>query len=214
MKKALALCAFAITMAFPLVGSAASVTNSFLTSSTGSASDLSVSDTIQFEVTITTDPVNVTTLFWSLTGDAANAVGSTAGCGWCGVNNVVTNWDWHYTPAGGGNVKMGTNGRIPPAAPPIPTPDRVSGAYGFFGISKTGDGIPALVGTVTIHADTVGAFQGGGFQFPGVDGFFGSSGGGAAEVIGGGFTVVPEPGTALLLGAGLSGLAMAGRRKR
>ncbi len=215
MKKALALSAFALAMAFPLVGSAASVTNSFLTSSTGNANDLSVSDTIQFEVTIETDAgVNITTLFWSLTGDASDAVTSTAGSGWANVDNMVTNWAWHYTPSGGGNVKMGTNGRIPPAAPPIPTPDRVSGAYGFFGISKTGDGNPALVGTVTIHADATGAFQGGAFQFPGVDGFFGSGGGGAAPVIGGEFTVVPEPGTALLMFLGLGGLGVMGRRNR
>ncbi|MDP6978201.1 MAG: PEP-CTERM sorting domain-containing protein, partial [Myxococcota bacterium] len=121
---------------------------------------------------------------------------------------------WHYTPAGGGKVKMGTNGRLLPVAEPLPPPGRVAGAYGFFGTSKTGDGNPALVGTVTIQADATGAFHGGGFQMPGVDGFLGSSATGLATVIGGQFTVVPEPGTALLLGAGLSGLAIAGRRKR
>jgi len=213
MKKAIALSAFALLMTLPLVSSAASVSNSFLSSTSGTAS-IAVSDTIQFEVTIGTDAgVNYNTILWSITGDAGAAVGSTAGSSWAGVSNIVTNWAWHFTPAGGGKVKMGTNGRISPSAPAIPTPDRVSGPYGFFGTSKTGDGVPALVGTVTIHADTVGTFAGGGFQYPGVDGFLGSGGGGVVPVSGGAFTVVPEPGSALLMAAGLVGLAAAGRRK-
>ena len=215
MKKALALSAFALVMAFPLVSSAASVTNSFVTSSTGSAA-ISVSDTIQFEVTILADlGVNYDTIVWSTTGDATGAIGSTAGSGWAGVANVVTNWAWHYTPAGGSKVDMGTNGRIGPLPPALPTPDRVSGGYGFGGVgAKTGNGAPSLVGTVTIHADTVGTFEGGGFQDPGVDGFLGSGGGGSVPFSGGDFTVIPEPGTALLMGAGLAGLGIAGRRKR
>ena len=212
MKKALALSVFTLVMSLPLVSSAASVSNSFLSSTSGTAS-IAVSDTIQFEVTITTDLINYNTILWSLTGDSAAAVGSTAGSSWAGVSNIVTNWAWHFTPAGGGKVKMGTNGRISPSAPAIPTPDRVSGPYGFFGTSKTGDGNPALVGTVTIHADAVGTFAGGGFQYPGVDGFLGSGGGGTVPVSGGAFTVVPEPGSALLMAAGLVGLAAAGRRK-
>jgi len=176
-----------------------------------------VSDTIQFEVTITTDAgVDYNTVLWSLTGDAGAAVGSTLGSGWAGVSNIVTNWAWHYTPAGGGKVKMGTNGRLVPGLPaPLPTPDRVSGVYGFFGTSKTGDGIPALVGTVTIHGDTFGTYTGGGFQYPGVDGFFGSGGGGTVPVSGGAFTVItPEPNTALLLSLGLAGLSARRRSLR
>ncbi len=219
MKKALALGAFAIAMAFPLVSSAASVVNTFIGSSsfTGSNDDLVVSDTIQFEVEITTDGgVNIDTLFWSLTGDAANAVGSTQGCGWCGVDNIVTNWVWHYTPPGGGKMKLGTNGRFTPNATGQASPvgNAVSSAYGFFGTSKTGDGNPALVGTVTIHATAAGQFQGGGFHLPGVDGFFGSAGASASTISGGEFTVVPEPGTALLMFLGLGGLGVMGRRNR
>ncbi|MDP6980501.1 MAG: hypothetical protein QF570_18190, partial [Myxococcota bacterium] len=136
-KKALALCAFAIAMAFPLVSSAASVTNTFLTSSTGTT-DINVSDTITFEVTIQTDAgINYNTILWSLTGDAGAAVTSSMGSGWAGVSNNVIDWDWHYTPAGGGKVKMGTNGRLLPVAEPLPPPGRVAGAYGFFGTSKT-----------------------------------------------------------------------------
>ncbi len=176
-----------------------------------------MSDTIQFEVTITTDVgVNYNTIFWSLTGDATRAVGSTAGSGWAGVHNEVINWEWHYTRPGYGNVKMGTNGRIATTAPPIPTPDRVSGVYGFFGTNKTGDGIPALVGTVTLHITSEGTFQGGAFQFPGVDGFFGSAGGGPATVTGGSFSIlgVPEPSTALLVFLGLDGMGFVGRQNR
>ena len=54
MKKALALSVFTLVMSLPLVSSAASVSNSFLSSTSGTAS-IAVSDTIQFEVTITTD---------------------------------------------------------------------------------------------------------------------------------------------------------------
>lgn len=218
MKKSIALSAFALVMALPLVGNAASVTNAFVGSTSGTAT-IEVSDTIQFEVTITTDAgVNYTTILWSTTGDADSALLTTQGAGWPGVDNVVTQWEWHYTTGnpsvtGGSQVKMGTNGRFTPGVIPAPPPDRVVGPFGFFGASKTGDGTPSLVGTVTIHADAAGVYEGGGFQYPGVDTFAGSGGGGVVPYSGGDFTVVPEPGTALLMALGLSGLAVAGRRK-
>ena len=77
MKKALALSAFALVMALPLVSSASSVTNSFLSSTSGTET-ISVSDTIQFEVTITTNGgQNYNTIFWSITGDNAGATAGT-----------------------------------------------------------------------------------------------------------------------------------------
>ena len=78
---AVACCA----MAIPYVALASSIESTFLTSSTGTA-QIDVGDTIQFEVTITTNPnQNYTTLIWSLTGDAAEAVTSSQGSGWAGV---------------------------------------------------------------------------------------------------------------------------------
>jgi hypothetical protein len=95
------------------------------------------------------------------------------------VSQNVTNWAWNYTP-GKGTVKIGTNGTVIPVVPiitpSIETPVRVSPIYGFFSPPiKVGDGIPALVGTVTITADTPGSFMGGGFQYPGGDGFLDGS---------------------------------------
>ena len=54
MNKALALSAFALIMTLPLVSSASSITNTFISSSadTGTQYDLVVGDTIQFEVTL------------------------------------------------------------------------------------------------------------------------------------------------------------------
>lgn len=106
--------------------------------------------------------------------------------------NTVTNFDWHYT-GGRGKVKFGTNGRVTPALVPLPTPGRVSGPYAFFGVSKTGNGIPALIGTVTIRVDTGGTFQGGAIQYPDVDGFLGSAGSGVLAVTGGSSRSVVSP---------------------
>ena len=214
MKKALALSAFALVMALPLVSSASSVSNSFLTSTSGTET-ISVSDTIQFEVTITTNGgQNYNTIFWSITGDADAAVVTSIANWPADVDHIVTDWEWHYTPAGGSKVKMGTNGRLTPFAPTQDVGNSVSSPYGFFATNKTGDGVPALVGTVTIHASATGIYQGGGFQYPGVDGFIGSAGTDVTTVSGGAFTVVPEPGTALLMVLGLGGLGVMGRKSR
>ncbi len=205
---------------------AGTIHNSFVTSSTGTAGGLVEGDTIQFEVTVTTTAGrNYDTGLFSLTGDRVAAPG------WGHADapspaHRVTNWNWHNTPAGGGNVKFGTNGRIVPNSPPIPPPDHIVGSFGFYGISKTGDGIPAMVGTVTITiaprlsgggfgtTSPVGVWQGGAFLYPGVDGFFGSAGAETTTVSGGSFTVVPEPGTAALLVMGLALIARASRPSR
>jgi len=210
---------FAVVITNPCVGSAMSVTNTFLTSTSGTSS-LEVSDTIQFEVTLTIDAGQEFDVgIWSLSGDAVGAFGSTLASGWAGVSNVVTSWEWNYTPPGGGKVKMGTNGMVAPLTPPLPTPGRVSGGYGWIASlntpsSRFGDGIPALVGTVTIHADSLGTFQGGAIQYPQVDGFYLGGEGDIAPVSGGSFTVhTPEPSSALLLAAGLGGMVIARRRR-
>lgn len=213
MKKALALCAFALVMAVPLASSAATIANTFLTSSTGNANDLAASDTIQFQVTITLEAVNYDTVFWEVTGDRVGALGSSSGSSWAGVANTVTNWEWHYQTAN--KVDMGTNGRFVPFAAPFPTPDRVTGPYGFFAqAGKTGDNTPSLVGTVTIHADTAGTYLGGGFVYPTVDGFLVLGVEQPVSITGGEFTVVPEPGTAVLMLLGLGGLGVMGRKSR
>jgi hypothetical protein len=216
MKKALALSAFALVMTLPLVGSAGSITNSFLRSSSG-ASTIGVGDTITYEVSITTVSARIyDTMLFSLSGDAASAVGD--GIPWSNTNNLVTAWNWNYKSGGVNTVKFGTNGLILPAnnasITTLPTP--VSIGYGWFGIgAKTGTGATNLLGTVTITANTSGNFEGGGFFLPNVDGPV--NGGityGDAIATAASFTVVPEPGTALLMVLGLGGLGIMGRKSR
>ena len=212
--KILAVISFLAVFTTPFVSSASSVTNTFLSSTTGNE-QISVSDTIQFEVTVATnEDQNYNTIFWSITGDADAAVVTSIANWPSDVDHIVTDWEWHYTPAGGAKVKMGTNGRLTPFAPTQDVGNSVSSPYGFFATNKTGDGTPALVGTVTIHATAAGVYQGGGFQYPGVDGFIGSAGTDVTTVSGGAFTVVPEPGTALLMVLGLGGLGVMGRKSR
>ena len=214
MKKALALGAFALVMALPLVSSAASIVSTFSSSSTGTSA-IAVGDTIQFEINLTVDlNADVNTLFFGVTGDVAGALGS-ANPAWAGTAHVASNWEWHYTNAA--KVKFDTNGTIAPAPPAISGPDGtlpVVGSYGFFGVTKTGKGVGSMVGTVTITADANGVFAGGGFIYPGLDGIFGSGGEIATTVTTAAFTVVPEPGTAVLMLLGLGGLGVMGRKNR
>ena len=96
MKKALALSAFALVMALPMVSSAASLTSSFLTSGTGTEA-IFVSDTIQFEVSLSVDAgVNIDTLLFTVSGDRDGALLSSPGTGWAGV--ALTS-HWAFLPS-------------------------------------------------------------------------------------------------------------------
>ena len=196
---------------------AATIENRFKDSSPGFEFIPSIpGEWIQFEVIVTLDEGrNYDTVIWSLSGDGASAQppGATLANGWAGVAQTVNNWEWHYTPAGGGKVDMGTNGRISPLPPAVPVGDRVAGGYGFAGLSKTGDGTPSLVGTVTIRTHVIGGFLGGAIQYEGVDGFLGSAGADDVTIIGGQYTVTPEPGTGLLTLLGLGGLGLLRRTR-
>jgi len=216
MKKALAaLSAFALVMTLPLVGSAGTVTNTFLTSTSGTTSlSNSGTDTITYEVSLQSIAGNIYTgMQWSLSGDVAGALGDVIP--WANTNNLVTGWTWAYS-GGGGKVKFGTNGRLSPkdnsAITTLPTP--VSIGYGWDGTIRTGDGSTSVVGTVTITANTSGVFDGGGFFLPNVDGFVSGGIDDGSIATAASFTVVPEPGTALLMVLGLGGLGIMGRKSR
>ncbi|HIM00807.1 MAG TPA: PEP-CTERM sorting domain-containing protein [Myxococcales bacterium] len=214
MKKALALGAFALVMALPLVSSATSIVSNFSSSSTGTSA-IAIGDTIQFEIVLTVDGgVNVDTLFFQVGGDVTGALAS-SNPAWAGTSHVASNWEWHYTDAG--KVNFDTNGTIVPFGPAIAGPNGVLpvvGSYGFFGTNRTGKGVGSMVGTVTITADANGVYQGGGFIYPTLDGIFGSGGEIATTVTTAAFTVVPEPGTAVLMLLGLGGLGVMGRKNR
>lgn len=175
-------------------GPGATISNVCLASSSGT-STIEIGDIIRFEVSVTAiDGQEYNPLFWSLSGDTTAAAGSTAGSGWAGVSHTVTGWTWHYQPAGSGTVDMGFDTPMTPTAPVIPVPDRLVGSTGYFdlfGTTATGDGVPSLVGTVTIQADAAGTFTAGGMIYPGVDGFLGSAGADPVTVSGGSFTVTP-----------------------
>ncbi|MBW2293302.1 MAG: PEP-CTERM sorting domain-containing protein [Deltaproteobacteria bacterium] len=160
---------------------------------------------------------------WSLSSDADAVGANSPNTGYPGVANNVTAWQWNYE-LGTGSVKFSTNGVIVPAdnsliivnqQNPLPAPGVVGlgwidpGVAGF----RIGTGIPSVVGTVTIAANALGVFAGGAILIPDVDGF-GRSGvlDGTTTFSPASFTVTPEPGTALLLGIGLVGLAAGQRR--
>ena len=223
MNKALALSAFALIMALPLVSSASSITNTFLSSSSdsGTASDLVAGNTIQFEVTLQLNDGQIyTTVLFTLSGDTLNpdVVDGSAnlGNGWLSTNHTVSNWIWHYGK--NDKVDLGMDGREVVKSGVLG--DNVAGLYGNFGIEKSpgvpriGDGLASMVGTVTLTVDALGSFTGGAYLHPTL-GFFGN--GTTEDVVaisGGEFTVVPEPGTALLMMLGLGGLGVMGRSNR
>jgi hypothetical protein len=220
MKKALALSAFALILTLPLVSSAGTVESLFLSSDSGT-STISIGQNIQFEVSVTlTSGFDIDTFFFSLSGDATTAAALGAGAGpvWAGVQGLVANWEWNYklqnNGLGTGDVVMGTNGRIAPAfTQTLGTPVLIQN--GFFGESgRTGTGVTNILGTVTITANGAGTFQGGGFEILGLDTMAGPAGADTYISNTATYTVVPEPGTALLMILGLGGLGVMGRKSR
>jgi hypothetical protein len=213
-----AILSMIISMSMPSASSASSVDTRFLTSSTGTSS-IGIGDTIQFEVSVTADiGRQYSTLFWTLSGDADSVIDPlTPANGWPGVANNVLGWEWNYAP-GTRNVNFSTASRNTPAnytqigvnqANPIPAPGIIG--LGYFAQPSTGSGIPSLVGTVTIAANTTGQFQGGAFYVAGLDGFFDAGSG--SEDLGATYNSaiylvnVPEPGTAQLIALGMLALA-------
>lgn len=217
MKKTLALSAFALILMLPLVSSAGTLTSSFLGSTSGTSS-LGFGDTITLEVSVNFDnAVALDTFFFSLSGDVttATALGN-VGQPWAGVASTVSNWQWNYK-AGKGSVQFGTTGvaNITPAPsqPGIGTPVLIGN--GFFGIAGAfGDGTTRVIGTVTITTNQAGAFQGGGFAIAGLDTMEGLTIQQPFNVASFGYTVIPEPGTAILMVLGLGGLGVMGRKSR
>jgi hypothetical protein len=173
----------------PVAG--ASLTSTFLTSTTGT-STIGVGDTIEFEVALTsTVDFNYDTMIFSITGDAAGNEGTTSPT-FPGVDQNVAAWAWNYK-AGTTDVKFSTDGVIPPADNSalnmFPAP--VGIAFGFFAENRTGNGATNVIGTVTITPDTVGAYQGGAFFINGLDVFTGMDGDDTVEINTGAYTVVP-----------------------
>ena len=215
LKKALAT--FALMMAFPLASQAMTLTNAFVGSSTGN-SVLAIGDTIQYEVTMNIDSGwHAVIGGMSLAGDINAALGSTLASGWAGAANPVTAWEWNLKEGTSNQVKYPTNGTMTTAAITNPAgPERVlANTYGFFGeVNKFGNGTDKVLGTVTITATQNGTFLGGAFMFPLGDFISGTTGDAFAPIAGASFTVIPEPGTALLMLLGLGGLGVMGRKGR
>lgn len=171
-------------------GSVSELTSTFLTSTSG-ISTIGIGDTIQFEVAVTTQAGrSYDAMSFSLTGDATGNEGATAP--WAGVENAVTAWSWNYK-AGTTDVNFSTDDVIPPTDNSALTtlPVSVSIGWGAFGFTRTGSGIPSIVGTVTITADTPGVYEGGAFFLTGLDAFFGDGVADSVTISTGAFSVVP-----------------------
>jgi hypothetical protein len=219
MKKALAVGAFALVMALPLVSSAGSILSTFAGSTSGT-SIIGVGDTISFDVFLTLDTgVNYTGLSFSLTGDEIGGLASSSP-GWAGVANNVTNWAWnfnsYYTTQVDFTGDLGAGFAIPQNntvfVPPLPV------MHGQVVIAPlVGAGNSMLVGTVTVQAGpTFGTFGGGGIMHnqPVTDSWQTAAGADPVSFSTVSFTVIPEPGTALLMVLGLGGLGVMGRKNR
>lgn len=222
MKKTLAAVgAFALLMALPLASSAGTITSIFAGSSSisGGANDLVVGDTISFDVFLTLDAgVGYTALAFTATGDGVATLAAPTNA-WAGVANQVTAWSFNtqfgtFVDTTGDPSSAGFLGHQPVGSVPSP-------ALGGLVIGPgavTGLGASMLIGTVTIAANTLGTFDGGAVLWNTaqlVDGFVLSSGGAdTVTTITSSFTVIPEPGTALLMVLGLGGLATMGRKNR
>lgn len=191
--------------AAPDASSGSSIINTFKASTTGHAI-ASRPGFIQFEVSIVLDAgQSYDSVLFSLTGDISGALGL-----WPGREDAqqeVTQWEWHYTR--GNLVDFGVDRRIAPNVGLTTAPDNVTGPYGFTFNRRIGDGVAAMVGTVTIDLNVFGVYRGGGFLYPPTDGFMGSSGlFDDVAISGGNYTLIPEPGTAIMLGFGLVGVAL------
>ncbi len=209
MKRALALGAFALAMALPLVSSASSITANFNTSSTGTPL-VSFGDTIQFDIWVQLDVGTVyPAIGFTVSGDLANTVADNPLTHELTQNRVTsitlnplfgTSVDWS---GGAFQAVAATNCNIDP-----------SGRFGrCSALTNTGAltaANPALIATVTIENTRAGVFLGGATIVPGIDGLGGDT---DVTINVFQFSHVPEPDTALLMLLGFAGLGVVGRSK-
>jgi hypothetical protein len=219
MKKALALSAFALILTLPLASSAGTVFSNFLSTSSadGTLIDMIGGDTIQIEIAVQFDvDVPIDTFLFSLSADIDEVlvVGPPGGPSWATVQGDVTAWAWNFKAGGFSDVKMSTNGRITPAT--FTNQGAVQIGNGFIALpGLTGTGITNTIGTVTVTVGSSGgAFRAGGFEIPGTDGMAAGGVGQPFSFTTVDYTVVPEPGTAILMVLGLGGLSVMGRKSR
>jgi hypothetical protein len=216
MKKALALSAFALILTLPLVSSAGTVHSTFLGSTSGT-STIGIGDTITFEISIETISGNQYGAWtMSIGGDqiGANSVPTTSGPTWVGVDQQVVAFDWNYKSGGSNEVKYATNSTIAPTVQASPLGFGVLSNNGWNSQNVTGNGNTNIIGTVTILANTAGSYSGGGFQIVDLDDFVGLAGIEVYISNTAAYSVVPEPGTAVLMVLGLGGLGLMGRKSR